>query len=109
MPFEIPKPEHPYNGKTFTFMGWEFADREVMTSDGKLTGYLLSWHILPNPEAPNLIYSYKGYWPEQPGSRTYAAAWLISHWFEHYMGVCPCLHGDGPSNFRTAFIETLLA
>lgn len=113
MPFEMPKPEHPYSGETFTFMGWEFADHHgTSQTTGEAWAHLLSWHILHNPDSPDAIYAYKGYKfgeDDRPLGRKYAAAWLISHWFEHYMGACPCLHGDGPSNFRDAFMETLLA
>jgi hypothetical protein len=111
MGFESPKPEEAYNCQTFTFMGWEFKDHPFTDPayPDIRQAHLISFHKLHNPHPPEACYAYIGYKPDAPGDREYAAAWLISHWFEHYMGVCPCLHGDGPSNFRTAFIETLLS
>lgn len=107
--FDIPQPEITYSGPTFTFMGWEFNYHEY-TSEGYSGGHLVSWHRLVNADPPNAIYAYKCYKPgSTEATREYAAAWLIAHWFEHYMGICPCLHGDGPSNFRTACIEALLS
>jgi hypothetical protein len=111
--FEIPKPEESYNGKTFMFMGWEFKDSEFTDPAYPeiRQGHLISHHRLHNPDPPEAYYAYRGYKVDSTyfhSTREYAAAWLISHWFEHYIGTCPCLKGDGPSNFRTAFIETLL-
>ena len=84
--------------KIFTFCGWAFFD------DGEKL--LISYHRLPNPHPPEAYYAYKTY--GRVFGREHAAAWLIAHWFEHYMNTCPCLNGDKPSKFRHACIEALL-
>jgi hypothetical protein len=84
--------------KPYHYAGWEFADngREIF----------LDKHI-PNPHPPGLVVSFFSY--EKTYPREEAAAWLISHWYEHLLQVCPCINeGDTDNNFRTAFMETLL-
>jgi len=69
--------------------------------------HLLCWAELLNPEAPGLIQSYHSYSDVGGFDRTTAAAWLISHWYEHALNICECLGGE-PSHFRWAFIDTIL-
>jgi hypothetical protein len=95
-----PRPEVEKNN--FEFMGWKF-----WSTPHPREGYIVrSFHRLHNPESENLIYSYK-----LDKTRERAAAWLISHWFEHLLDICPCqsLDKDGDNNFRRAFIETVLS
>jgi hypothetical protein len=104
-----PVPSPQFAEPLFSFSGWVFADR-VDPKHPETSGSLLSAHLLHNPERPDLVYAYKGY---RPGllreGREYAAAWLIAHWWEHYLHCCACLVDDHkPSNFRRALIETLL-
>jgi hypothetical protein len=103
-----PVPKEQFAPPLFRFAGWEFADR----TDPKypLVGSLLSAHLLHNPESPDLVYAYKGYKVGSPHSgREYAAAWLIAHWWEHYLHSCACLLDDHkPSAFRHALRDTLL-
>jgi hypothetical protein len=34
-------------------------------------------------------------------------AWLLSHWYEHALDICPCTREGGKNNnFRRAFIST---
>lgn len=65
---------------------------------------ILNKHLL-NPDSPEAIYSYK-YFHDGSDPKD-AARWLIAHWYEHALSTCPCLHGDPPSNFRRACIDTL--
>lgn len=82
----------------YFFAGWEFRDNgRVLMLDLPIT----------NPHPPEAILSYHSYGPDF--SRERAAAWLISHWYEHKLEVCPCIReGDSDNNFRRAFIESIL-
>lgn len=84
--------------KPYYYAGWEFADNgEQLFLDRRI----------PNPHPPGLVVSFSNYGLSYPRER--AAAWLISHWYEHLLQVCPCIkEGDTDNNFRKAFMETLL-
>jgi hypothetical protein len=94
-----PEPDNPkFN---YVFMGWKF-----LVGENPRGGYqVVSWHRLHNPETPSTIYSFK-----LSDSIDYACAWLISHWYEHLLNICPCLgpDKDRDNNFRRAFIEAVL-
>lgn len=109
--------KHLYN---FHFAGWHFNDwfPNADPVTGRRGGSLLLWAVLHNPEG-NAYLSYHSYceaplWydPEEYekiAGRKFAAAWLIAHWYEHYMHTCPCQVDDAkPTNFRNACIQTLL-
>jgi hypothetical protein len=84
--------------RKFNFLGWEFRDEDR---------YLVLEKELLNPHPPEATLSYKCY--SKPERRSYAAAWLISHWYEHALEICPCIQqGDSNNNFRRAFIDVVL-
>jgi hypothetical protein len=111
------------NNDVFEFMGWRFKVNPV-ASDGRV--YLMCFKRLFNPELAGEVYSQSNFNAEDydhslyralPPRREqylkkYCAAWLIAHWWEHYTGIRPCLHGDRndseDSPFRKAMIESLL-
>lgn len=82
----------------YYFSGWTFRDN----------GRMLMLDVpIVNAHPPEAIFSYHTYGREF--SRERAAAWLISHWYEHRLEVCPCIkEGDSDNNFRRAFIESIL-
>ncbi len=112
-PYEAVKYASPRETQTFHFAGFDFrVDREPENNPvtyRSIDGVLLLDAILPNPEG----YAYLSYhtFREYPHlcTKQWAAAWLIAHWWEHFMHNCPCQVDDAkPSGFRQAFIGTLL-
>lgn len=101
--------------RLFTFMGWKFEIRShVSPVSGEIGiegSFMLLWKKLINPETPQLIYSYRGIGSGHLAKER-AAAWLIAHWWEHALDICPCQHGKrddaAGSNFRYHVIESLL-
>jgi hypothetical protein len=92
--------------KPHVFMGWRFRITEMPDS---LQPHVLLMKRLPYPERPGLELSYHiGY----PGRPEYSCAWLIAHWWEHALRICPCqngIHDDQKgSRFREQMIESLL-
>jgi hypothetical protein len=95
----------------YFFMGWRFR---VSLLPNMLGGNgLMLYKKLPYPENPDACLSYA--WGSEE-NKAHLAAWLIGHWFEHLLQICPCLHGqrdqsvdegDG-SPFRKAMIDSLL-
>lgn len=107
MAFRIPDPEER-GGEQYIYFGWEFTVKRWQNEKTHEPGAsLLSFHRLHNPESPTLIYSYKNFIPGSPLGIEYAAAWLIGHWFEHYMDRCDCT-GKPHSAFRYGFISGML-
>ena len=113
--FEAVKYANPREEQNFHFAGFDFRIKcEPIGSDPKdfvnyRSGVLLLNAILPNPENGAYL-SYHtfneefSYW-----NKKRSAAWLIAHWWEHFMHNCPCQVDDAkPSGFREAFIDTLL-
>jgi hypothetical protein len=117
--------KHP--GSTFEFMGWRFSNVHIYNSGPDVVGTnLFCWKRLFNPERPNAVYSQANFRYSNYDSTLYrcmpdrlkfhrtkeCAAWLIAHWWEHYLEICPCLHGERDdkedSNFRRAVIQALL-
>lgn len=106
----------------FDFAGWHFHDIGLAADPSSIyqrRGTLLLWGVLYNPEHGCDYLSYHGYseapmWSspeeyEKINGRKFAAAWLIAHWYEHFMHTCPCLVDDGkPTHFRYACIQALL-
>lgn len=115
---------------TFEFMGWRFG-QSIMTPEGD-TGMLVCYKPLLNPFPPGALYSYKTFRIFNPLKIPYAtlppdtiaeyqvqekntaAAWLITHWYEHALVVCPCQadaerenEDHRPSNFRSAMLSAL--
>lgn len=95
----------------YIFMGWRFKVRE--TYECPETIVLGLYKKLPYPEDPEKLMSVS-FGPRRELPKL--AAWLIAHWFEHLLRICPCLHGerdqaldegDG-SPFRKAMIQSLL-
>ena len=95
----------------YIFAGWKFKVMEHPADPNGVT--LMLYKKLPYPEAPAKFLSAAwGLDIDKPR----LAAWLIGHWYEHLLQICPCLHGvrdqavdegDG-SPFRKAVIESLL-
>jgi hypothetical protein len=95
--------------KPFVFMGWSFLEKQIPETPGEIG--LMLYKKLPYPENPDAFLSYsKGSVKER------MAAWLIAHWFEHLLQICPCRdgkrdkavdEGEG-SNFRKAVINSLI-
>jgi hypothetical protein len=95
----------------YIFAGWKFRVYESPTDPDGVT--LRLFKKLPYPESPSKFMSASwGLRSDMPR----LAAWLIGHWYEHLLQVCPCLHGerdqavdegDG-SPFRKAIIQSLL-
>lgn len=107
--YEPVKYANPREAQTFHFAGFDFRV-ERPTSSGPIEEWFLVFDaILPNPEG----YAYLSYhtfreYPH-PCTKQWAAAWLIAHWWEHFMHNCACQVDDAkPSGFRQAFIGTLL-
>jgi len=111
----------------FEFMGWKFAVRhQHLAHESDPATYLYCYKRLFNPEKPGEVYSqcnfswsnaeialYRGTPDRKKRDLTKrCAAWLIAHWWEHYLEICPCLKGerndDEDSNFRKTVIESLL-
>lgn len=95
----------------YVFAGWNFRLSETQTDPGII--FLRLYKKLPYPEDPTKVLSAS--WGDE-SQKPRLAAWLIGHWYEHLLQICPCLHGvrdqavdegDG-SNFRRAMIESLL-
>lgn len=95
----------------YILAGWKFARREDPVRTDHI--YLLLYKKLPYPEAPGLDRSYA---TGPVGNEAHLAAWLIGHWYEHLLNICPCQNGvrdesldagDG-SPFRQAVIKSLL-
>ena len=95
----------------YTFAGWEFERRDDTGGDMNIN-VLILWKELKNPHPPDAVLSYKGF--GKAYGVEYAAAWLIAHWYEHKLQICPCQNGEEPDanesslRFRAAFIESLL-
>ena len=97
--------------EAYIFAGWKFwVNESPIESD---TVILRLYKKLPYPEDANKVMS-ASWGPRSEMPRL--AAWLIGHWYEHLLQICPCLHGvrdeavdegDG-SPFRKAVIESLL-
>ena len=107
----------------FCFMGWEFSVTHAQ--DDRI--YLKCYKRLFNPEKAGEVLSHYAFDPEVLYDHSIyrecpprfiidlkkrAAAWLIAHWWEHYLNICPCLHGDRDdqedSPFRQSVISGLL-
>ena len=90
----------------YSFAGWEFWQVE---QDGK--AMLILEKELLNPHPPNAILSYKCF--QQGTDPREAAAWLIAHWYEHALDICPCQHGEEGNarsiRFRHYCMDSLLA
>jgi hypothetical protein len=98
----------------FDFAGWHFNDSGLIGVDAnypngsRKVGHIRLTAILHNPEG-NAYFSYHNYDDSGFCSREYAAAWLIAHWYEHYMHTCPCqVNDEKPTRFRYACIKGLL-
>ena|SRR5215472_7724591 len=104
----------------FEFMGWKFGDRPHGQQ-----GLLSCFKPLLNPFPKDAYWSYCTYellglgdvplGPRRDTLQSFvkkrAAAWLIAHWYEHALVVCPCqqeAEEDKPSNFREAVISGLI-
>lgn len=74
------------------------------------TGYVVCSNELENPEKLELVLSQHMFDPTDQKSFRFALAWLIAHWWEHKLRICPCLPQDDKelSHFRDAFVESLL-
>lgn len=83
------------------FMGWSFTiDGGADTARTLICDYLLL-----NPESPGLVLSYRNIHMDRNDYRredgsivdpiTWACAWLIAHWWDHYAASCPCVGGNG--------------
>lgn len=106
--------------KKFEFAGCEFLDHadgaqaifDPQVVQGSRRAFLTFHAELLNPENPKEVQAFRGYNPEYPddvAGRKYAAAWLISHWYEHALKMCRCQNGYGEShNFTHSFIATIL-
>lgn len=114
--------------QTFSFAGWTFSVRTVHNPNEVVPKtYLFCYKRLFNPETPSEVYSQVNFSDDGFSRLLYGeampprlklekqkrcAAWLIAHWWEHYLEICPCLGGkrdDGEdSNFRRSVIESLL-
>jgi hypothetical protein len=111
----------------FEFMGWRFTIKEAHSYNESLPlTYVMCWKRLFNPENKGEVYSQANFshgsydtvlYRDMPDRlklhRTKeACAWLIAHWWEHYLEICHCLHGERDdqedSNFRRAVIQSLL-
>lgn len=115
------------NLDSFEFMGWRFR----MMGGGVGTGTLCCFKPLINPFPPGAYYSFHCFRVLEVGELTgtnaaaiahyqemikkEAAAWLIAHWYEHALILCPCQtdaerenEDHKPSNFRRALISSLL-
>jgi hypothetical protein len=121
-PIVVYTPPLGHPGYNFDFAGWHFHFYLEPLKDGEMRrrGYVLLWAVLHNPEHGTDYLSFHGYSEAPEGyldkeeyekfaGRKFAAAWLIAHWYEHYMHTCPCLIDDHkPTNFRRACINALL-
>lgn len=96
-------------GEPYLFMGFRLKVTQSPIGDW---GQVLLWKKLIHPEAPNLIYSYHSF--DRYGCFTLemACAWLIAHWWEHALDICPCQGGvkdDAKgSTFRHAVMESIM-
>lgn len=101
-----------------SLLGWDF-NFMLVESPVELVNCLIlrSFHKLENAESPDLIYSF--YCHNLPKEVTGSflqdcvregCVWLMSHWWEHKLKVCPCLDGkvDEETNFRKAFMGAIL-
>jgi len=107
--FDFVKYHYPYALQNYRFAGFDFryhvCPLDVILKYGT-KGRMEFGAILHNPE-DNAFLSYHNVW--NTWSKEMAAAWLIAHWWEHYMHTCQCQVDDNrPSRFRWAFIDTLL-
>jgi hypothetical protein len=117
--------------KRYVYCGWEFGWEWILEPARALPEHrlvMVSRHRLEHPEAPNLVY---GYWigPSIPDDirdqlvcrdldylKREGAAWLMAHWWEHRLQVCPCQNGEDrkvgepgqETNFHRAFITTVM-
>jgi hypothetical protein len=104
----------------YEFAGCKFLDHsegansifDPMVMQGTRHAFLTFHAELMNPEKEGEVHAFKGYNPDFHrfgDGRKYAAAWLISHWYEHALKLCRCQLGYGESHhFTHAFISTLL-
>lgn len=109
LPFVEYKQEYP--PPNWCFAGWEFNVTPLYQPQSirYRVGHVMLHARLHNPEGPGLDSSCHNYTEGGLWTVECAAAWLIAHWWEHYMHSCDCLVDDGkPSHFRWWFIETLL-
>lgn len=100
--------------------GWDFTLRITESPFHPVKSIVVgSYHKLENPESPELIYSYS--FQNVPEFERIPArylndlireqcAWLMSHWWEHKLKVCPCIDGRGEeeNNFRREFMRSVL-
>jgi hypothetical protein len=101
---------------------WEFMLTVKRSSRFPVeTVFLRSFHRLDNPESPDAVYSVWFHeslseWGNLPARVrdelvSSGCAWLMSHWWEHKLNVCPCIGAekDKDNNFRHEFIATTLS
>lgn len=112
-------PEVRIGNLNYEFMGWRFhLTRFATDSSGEnQNAQMLCWKEIINPEAPGLIQAYKnirissGPLPpkeEMDKLLSAAAAWLIAHWWDHALKMCPCQNDDAGGKFRHTVTEALL-
>lgn len=95
--------------EVYAFMGWKFHIVPMLD-----TCYLRCFKLLLNPEAPELTLSVYSCGNPNPTYFDMAkgGAWLIAHWWEHALDICPCQHGvhddEKGSQFRQTMIESLM-
>lgn len=116
-----------HRSAVFEFMGWKFGVTNIASANEPCyKTFLMCWKRLFNPEHLGEVYSQSSFLHTQYEMSLYrgmpdrlilhhtrkCAAWLIAHWWEHYLEICPCLNGERDdredSNFRRAVIESLL-
>ena len=100
----------------YKFLGFTFEMSRIEVQDVEMI-YLRLWKRLVHPEAPQLIYSFSSVAGvdlilNREETIAKAAAWLIAHWWEHALDICPCQNGvrddkEG-SSFRKYLIDILL-
>ncbi len=100
----------------YEFMGWKFKHSTVLSKGCHVT-ILTSYKGLFNPFPPNAQIAISTFIGEKSDvsysvNMKRAAAWLIAHWWEHYLNICPCLTSgsdhEEETNFSKAVINSLL-
>ena len=111
--------EHRTN-TAHVFMGWRFEIRKNAHIGGEDMTFIRLMKRLIHPEAPDKVISVSWFPCDgfEIGDKNYhnkivwSCAWLIAHWWEHALDICPCQHGvhddEKGSTFRQYVIDSLL-